>query len=932
MSLANYENNKLFINTSFENSYNLNSKDIDLNDKNSSHSIIVNLIAENSTVLDVGCSYGYLGEWLKVNKNCSVYGIDNNEESLEYVRQKNYYKDLFKIDLDDPLKNKDEFNRFNKLSSIFDYVVAADVIEHMKNPTNVLLLLSKNLKFYSDIILSVPNIANIDIILNLIEGRFNYGEFGILDNSHLRFFTKNSFIDWIKSINESDLGIDFNFEINYVGNTTYISEFVKKVISEKLIIYNLIKSANQEADVLQNIFALTKIRKEDKIFGYNIRHDCKALDNFNLNINKFLDTVNKCQKSLDNLSISVNKQEKKIDALKYILKKTAISNNNPLVSLDQNEAYQLYIKYNEPSNYEIDLQKVFIFNYNPKISIIVPAFNTSFKYLNEMIESVINQTYNNFELCIAYAAEEKLNENNLRQDYFNQKDIYEVEPTNNIDLNNNGNNINKSIELLKYYSNKDKRIKVKFLDKNYGAGGNSNRAISLMSGEYALFLDSDDLLSPFCLFEFVKAINENLDAEFFYSDEDKISEDSKVRYFPHFKPDFSPDTLRSYNYICHTYCLSSVIIKKLGGFREAGYESQDYDMVLRASEVSKKILHISKVLYHWREYHSSASTNIGLQSKLFLIEGAKRSIIDHLKRVGLDACVENGPYIGTYKIIYDIKTNPLVSIIILNKDHYDYLNKCLDSIISKTKYKNYEIIIVDNNSKEKNILEYYEKIQNDFNFIKLLKYNNEYNFSKICNYGASFAEGNILLFLNNDVEVINDDWLSEMVQYAQRKDVGIVGSKLIYPNGTIQHSGVIIGINNFAGHMFCGYPRNYPGYMDRLQIVQNISAVTGACLMIRKEVFIELGKFDESDIPSDDIDLCLRAREEDYLIIITPFAMLYHKEFGTRLYDKQKEEIAYDYFRKKWDNILKKGDPYYNSNLSKLRTDFTINLDEILTL
>ncbi|MHB1679698.1 MAG: glycosyltransferase [bacterium] len=927
MSLANYENNKLFINTSFENSYNLNSKYIDLNDKNSSHSIIVDLIEENSTVMDVGCSYGYLGEWLKVNKNCIVYGIDNDEESLEYAKKKNCYKDLFKIDLDDPLKNKDEFNRFNKLYHIFDYVIVADVIEHMKNPTNVLLLLSQNLKFYSDIILSVPNIANIDIILNLIEGKFNYGEFGILDNSHLRFFTKNSFIDWIKSINESDLSIDFNFEINYIGNTIYISEFVKKVISEKPIIYNLIKSANQEADVLQNIFALTKIRKEDKIFGYNIRHDYKALDNFNLNINKFLNTVNKCQKSLDNLFILANKQEKKIDTLKYILKKTAISNNNPFISLDQNEAYQLYIKYNEPSDYEIDLQKVFIFNYNPKISIIVPAFNTPFKYLNKMIESVINQTYNNWELCIAYA----INENNFEYKY-TKNDISKINADNNLYPNdNNDNNLIKSIKLLKFYSNKDQRIKVKFLEKNYGAGGNSNKAISLTSGEYVLFLDSDDLLPAFCLFEFVKAINENLDGDFFYSDEDKILEDSLERYYPHFKPDFSIDTLRSYNYICHTYCLRKDIIDKLNGFREVGYESQDYDMVLRASEVSKKIIHIPKVLYHWRTYPASASSGSGLSNKMFLIEGAKRSIADHLKRVGLDANVENSLTVSEYKINYKIIGNPLISIIIPNKDQYDYLYKCLNSIIDKTSYKNFEIIIVENNSKENNISKYYEKIQQDFCYIKVVKWKNNFNFSKVCNYGVSFAKGEILLFLNNDTEVINEDWLSEMIQYAQRKDVGIVGAKLFHPDDSIQHAGVIIGINNFAGHMFYGYPKNYPGYMDRLQIVQNLSAVTGACLMIRKEVFIELGKFDESDTPSDDIDLCLKAREKDYLVVFTPYAMLYHKEFGTRPYDKLKEEIAYNYFRKKWSNILIKGDPYYNLNLSKLRADFAINLDEILT-
>lgn len=905
MNFGNDGTNRLYLGNDFKHKYFLRDEDINLADKNSSQSIILNLIADNSVVLDVGCSYGYLGKWLKINKNCIVYGIDNNADALNYARQNCYYKDLFLIDLDNP--NNKDLERFNQFGEIFDYVILADVLEHLKDPTNSLSLLSKKLKPYSSFIVSVPNIANIDIIFNLIEGRFNYGENGILDNSHLRFFTRGSFAEWIESINESHILDKFRLNVNFIANTIYLSNFVKSIIAEKSILYSLLKFSNPEVDVLQNIFALTKVKRGDRVVTTEAINDIKPLNKIYNTLNDIVNISLSYEKKLIDNEISLRKKEAKIFALQTIIKKIYQSNNNIEVNLDQNEMYQLWIKYNEPNQYEIDLQKGFKFNYMPKISIIVPAYNTPYRFLQEMVESVINQSYKNWELCIAYAKkEDNANEN----DDINSQNIYSI---------------------LKYYINKDNRIKVKFLDKNYGAGGNSNEALSLMSGEYALFLDSDDLLPPFCLYEFVKSINENLDADFIYSDEDKVSEDSTVRKGPHFKPDFAPDTLRSYNYICHTYCLKTEIIKTLKGFREKGYESQDYDMVLRASEIALKIIHIPKILYHWREYSFSSNTNAGLSNKLFLIEGAKRSISDHLKRVGLEGYVENTPSYS-YKIKYKILGEPLVSIIIPNTDQYDYLSKCLNSIIKKTNYKNFEIIIVENNSKDKEIFGYYQNIQEEFKFISVVKYEKNFNFSMVCNFGASFAKGDILLFLNNDTEVISNDWMEEMIQYVQRKDVGVVGAKLFHFDGTIQHAGVVLGIGGFAGHMFEGFPINSDGYINRLNIVQNLSAVTGACFMTKKEVFNKLGGFEESDIPSDDIDFCVRARLKKYLVVFTPYAMLYHKELGTRIYNIDKDNIAKKYFREKWGFILEKGDPYYNPNLTKLRVDFSINLDELLTI
>ncbi len=294
MSLANYNQNNLY--SKINSKYELKLNDIHANNKNSSHSIIVDLIAENSTVLDVGCSNGYLGNWLKINKNCKVYGIDINQDALNLAKQESGYDDVFLIDLDEP--KVEDIKRLNKLDVFFDYIVMADVIEHLKNPAGILILLSEKLKFYSNFIISIPNISNADIILNLIEGKFNYGDFGLLDRTHLRFFTKNSFIEFIESINKSESLDDCKFQIDFIANTIYISDFIRNIISEKPILYNLLKSANPEVDVLQNIFALTKVKKDDKIFNFKEKFNIKPLDKIFNVINELINIAQDCEKEL----------------------------------------------------------------------------------------------------------------------------------------------------------------------------------------------------------------------------------------------------------------------------------------------------------------------------------------------------------------------------------------------------------------------------------------------------------------------------------------------------------------------------------------------------------------------------------------------------------------------------------------------------------
>ncbi|MEM3290538.1 MAG: glycosyltransferase [Candidatus Micrarchaeaceae archaeon] len=533
------------------------------------------------------------------------------------------------------------------------------------------------------------------------------------------------------------------------------------------------------------------------------------------------------------------------------------------------------------------------FKINPKISIITPTYNTPKTFLIDMIESVLAQTYSNWELYIADGASK-------------EKHIKEV---------------------LDNYTKKDSRIKVKYLPKNKGIAGNSNEAISLASGDYIAFLDHDDTLVPFALYEVVKAINENPDADFIYSDEDKLSEDGKKRFDPRFKPDFAPDTLRSYNYICHLTTIKKELLEQIGYFREGFEGSQDYDLILRATEKAKKIIHIPKILYHWRVSQNSTAQN--QNAKLYAYESAKKALKEHLERLSLKATVRDGLFLGSYKIDYKIINNPKVSIIIPNKDHKDDLEKCISSIINKSTYKNYEIIIAENNSTEQSIFDYYKSLE-QYPFVKIIIWDKPFNYSAINNYAVKYSSGEILLFLNNDTEVITPNWIEEMLMFIQRKDVGAVGAKLLYPDNTIQHAGLIIGINKTAEHCFKYFDKESDGYFGRLKIVQNLSAVTGACLMIKKIVFEEVNGFDEGyPVAFNDIDLCMKVRNKDYLIVWTPYALLYHYEFKSRGVDNTPEKQAranmeVKLFCKKWDNMLKASDPYYNPNLTIKKTDFSI--------
>ena len=541
-------------------------------------------------------------------------------------------------------------------------------------------------------------------------------------------------------------------------------------------------------------------------------------------------------------------------------------------------------------------QRAHVFSEEHTFSILVPLYNTPPKFLREMINSVTEQTYGKWELCLA--------------------DGSDTEHT--------------SVgEYCRALAEKDPRIKYRKLEKNMGISENTNACIDMATGDYIVLFDHDDILHPAALYEFMSTIEET-GADFLYTDENTFSKTPAQAYCPHHKPDFSPDTLRSYNYICHLSCFSRELLEKTGRFRRAFDGSQDYDMILRLTEKAKRVAHIPRILYFWRAHASSVASDIS--AKPYTLAAAKRALAEHLDRVGLSGEVLDSRIPSTYRIRYAVKGAPLVSIIIPNMDHTDVLSRCIESIEQISSYQNFEILVVENNSKKAETFAFYEMISEKYSNIRILHYAGDgtFNFSKINNFAVKEAKGEHLLFLNNDIEIITPAWLEEMLMYSQRSDVGAVGAMLYYPDNTIQHAGVILGIGGVAGHSHKYFRRGDYGYMSRLTIAQNLSAVTAACLMMRKEIFDEIGGYDESlAVAFNDVDLCMKIREKNYLIVFTPYAEAYHHESKSRGSENTPEKVArfngeVDRFHEKWHDVLEAGDPYYNPNLTLIEENFEL--------
>lgn len=544
-------------------------------------------------------------------------------------------------------------------------------------------------------------------------------------------------------------------------------------------------------------------------------------------------------------------------------------------------------------------QESYVFKENHKISILVPLYNTPENFLKEMIDSVVAQTYRNWELCLA-----------------------------------DGSDAEHAFvgEICREYVAKDSRIVYHKLEKNEGISGNTNQCYELATGDYIGLFDHDDILHPSVLFHYAKAIEEQ-GADYVYCDEATFTGDSIDNMITlHFKPDFAPDTLRANNYICHFSVFKRTLLQETELFRKECDGSQDHDMILRLTAIAKNVVHVPGILYYWRAHAGSVASNIN--AKTYCIDSAKRAVSDHLKSKGIyqTAIVSTRAFETIFRLQYQLTTNGMVSILIPNCDRVEKLRKCIEAIRSNS-YENYEVIIVENNSKEDATFAYYTELDRDKK-IRVIRYEGEFNYAKINNFAAKEAKGEFLLLLNNDVEFRNNDFIKELLMYAQREDVGAVGAKLLFPDDTIQHAGIVIGLgaHRTAGHIHYKAENTHIGYMGRLCYAQNVSAVTGAALMVKKSDYDAVGGLDEKfAVALNDVDFCLRLREKGLLNVFTPFAEGYHYESATRGLDTTGEkakryEEECELFKERWKDLLSKGDPYYNPNFTLDRSDYSLNV------
>ena len=558
----------------------------------------------------------------------------------------------------------------------------------------------------------------------------------------------------------------------------------------------------------------------------------------------------------------------------------------------------------------------------PVVSICVPLYKTKEADLEQMIASVQAQSYPYWELCLADGTPDDSVEKQVKQ-----------------------------------WSEKDSRIVYRHLEENLGIADNTNAAFMMATGEWIGLLDHDDILAPDALYEVMAAAGvspvaaskvwemgrQEEAAEAVYTDEDKISVDAKEHFQPHFKPDYNPDLLRSNNYITHFFVVKRAIVEVVGGFQKEFDGAQDYDFILKCTRMAKRTAHVPRILYHWRVSPESTADNPA--SKLYAFEAGKRAIEADLQRSGVKAEVSHTPDYGFYRVKYALTETPLVSIVIPNKDEAETLNACLVSI-QKSSYHNYEVVIVENNSTCPETFAYYERLTGktyaadevmegkliNGNTVKVVTWKGVFNYSAINNFGVQYAVGEYLVLLNNDIELITADWLEEMLANCQRKEVGIVGAKLLYGDNTVQHAGIVVGIGGIAANMFTGLKAERDGYMHKASLQMNYSAVTAACLMTETKIYKEVGGLtEELTVAFNDVDFCLKVRRAGYLVVYNPAVKAYHYESKSRGAEDTPEKIArfereIAYMKEHWPEILRDGDPYYNKCLTLNKTNYSLKL------
>ena len=532
-------------------------------------------------------------------------------------------------------------------------------------------------------------------------------------------------------------------------------------------------------------------------------------------------------------------------------------------------------------------------------SIVIPAYKTPKRYLREMLDSIADQTYGNFEVCVA-----------------------------------DGSPAGESVgDILAEYAGKDKRFRYEVLGENRGIAGNTNAAMAMAKGDYIVLADHDDTITPDALYECAKLLREHPGCEMFYSDEDKLDMDGGALFDPHFKPDFNPDLLCSVNYICHLLCVKRTLAKKTGGFRQEFDGAQDYEFILRCVDRirengswQERIGHVPKVLYHWRTHALSTADNP--DSKTYAYDAGERALQEHLERNQVKGTVIRTKDHGFYRVRYELTGHPKVSIIIPNREQRQMLEKCLSAIREHTDYDDYEVLVVENNSSSKEILDYYRQIQGK-DHVRVIRWKGSFNFAAINNWAVRRASGEYIVFLNNDVEV-RSGWLTELLSVCMRPEVGAAGAKLYFPDGKIQSAGIAVGIGGIAGSLFTGMNGSFSGYLHKASLLQDLSAVTAAMMIVKREAFEKAGGFtEELAVAFNDVDLCLKLRRDGWLIVYDPYAEATHHEsvsrgdeYTAQNAERWRREAAS--MKERWPEYYDRGDPYYNPNLSLSRWDYSL--------
>ena len=977
--------------------------DVDTDLDNHSHMGLVNRINPKERVLELGCATGYLSNILKEQLDCYVVGVEIDAEAG--AQASNYCDRVIIADLD-----TDHWIE-NLEGETFDVILCADVLEHLKNPDKTLSALKPFLDSNGRLLASIPNVAHASVRLELLQGHFDYEKLGLMDETHLHFYTRNGLVNMLMdagfvcydiAYTLSDLADEaIQDHLNKLGlsaseqtmeafhqpdaqayqfivearpahedvlkhrisplhpkpletSDAYYGQKQEKIVNleqqiehakagiEQLQKHNSViqeqakasidqlkkhsSAVEEQRDILQEKNKILQGKHDAlEIHNANIKqHSTELAEKYNsllrtswamddelFGVREELQGFRQLKENYERVLVDRNRLEEVLQRVHGKLSYRILQFLRNLIKgrlfkreRTKNSGNHInYISWVENSDklnkQELPAIKKDISSTEgwPKIAILMPVYNPSKQHLEEAIKSVVTQVYPNWELCIA-------------------------------DDNSDQPHVRK---LIQRYARHDKRIKAVFREFNGHISQASNSAMELVDAEYVALMDHDDVLVQDALYRIAKEIKANPDVELMYSDEDKLNE--KVRRFaPYFKPDWNPDLFLSHNFICHLGVYKTERIRQLGGFRSEYDGAQDFDLALRYVECidEKNIIHIPRILYHWRAIPGSTAN--GVHEKPYAEAVIKKAVENALERRHVEGEVLlHDKLPGSLRIRYGLPEKlPLVSIIIPTRNGFFLLKRCIESILDKTDYSEFEILIIDNGSDDVVTLRYLQKIQ-EHDKIKVIRDDRPFNYAALNNAGVRQANGEVIALLNDDLEVITVGWLREMVSLALRAETGAVGAKLYYPDDTLQHAGVITGLGGVAGHSHKHFPKDNPGFCGRLLLTQNLSAVTAACMVVRKTVFESVGGFDEENlsVAFNDVDLCLRIREKGYVNVWTPYAEMYHYESATRGYEDTPEKQArfakeIDYMKSRWEGNRLMDDPAYNPNLTLDREDFSL--------